>query len=87
MVAQRGECVVPAEHDVLGVGDLVREEGVEDLGDIREIQGRYRGDVREMYGRYMEDVREVYGRCREDGVEDLGPPVPRELHLGRLRLG
>ena len=37
MVAQRGECVVPAEHDVLGVGDLVREEGVEDLGDIREI--------------------------------------------------
>ena len=47
MVTQRGEGVVPAKHDVLGVGDLVREEG----------------------------------------VEDLGPPVPRELHLGRLRLG
>ena len=27
-----GERVVPAEHDVLGVGDLVREEDVELLG-------------------------------------------------------
>ena len=42
MVAQGGEGVVPAEHDVLGVGDLVREEGVEDLGDMGEISGRYR---------------------------------------------
>ena len=28
LVRHRGEGVVPAEHDVLGVDDLVREEGV-----------------------------------------------------------
>ena len=37
MVTKGGEGGVPAEHDVLGVGDLVREEGVEDLGDRGEI--------------------------------------------------
>eukprot|EP00964_Phaeocystis_antarctica_P136775 scaffold101247_cov66-Phaeocystis_antarctica.AAC.2 len=32
LVRHRGESVVPAEHDILGVGDLVREEDVEGLG-------------------------------------------------------
>ena len=32
LVRHRGERVVPAEHDILGVGDLVREEDVEGLG-------------------------------------------------------
>ena len=57
LVRHRGEGVVPAEHDVLGVGDLVREKNVEGLGapvplelHLRRLPGgrlvRGRGRVR-----------------------------------------